>query len=130
MIMWLRSTKWGEYKGQPFLAMELLKGQSLEQRLQSEHRLPYRKAFEYGMQIANGLGAAHDQGIIHRDIKPANIWIEEPLGRIKILDFGLAMAGGVTDNLFSRDAVVGTPAYLRLNNAKVRRSMNAVIYTA
>ncbi len=102
----------GEYKGQPFLAMELLKGQSLEQRLQSEHRLPYRKAFEYGMQIANGLGAAHAQGIIHRDIKPANIWIEEPLGRIKILDFGLAMAGGVTDNLFSRDAVVGTPAYL------------------
>lgn len=102
----------GEYKGQPFLAMELLKGQSLDQRLQSEQRLPYRQAFEYGLQIANGLSAAHAQGIIHRDIKPANIWIEEPLGRVKILDFGLAMAGGVNDSLFSRDAVVGTPAYL------------------
>ncbi len=102
----------GEHKGQPFLAMELLKGESLEQRLQTVQQLPYREAFEYGRQIANGLAAAHQQGIIHRDIKPANLWLEQPQGRIKILDFGLAMAGGVTDSLFSRDAVVGTPAYL------------------
>jgi eukaryotic-like serine/threonine-protein kinase len=108
----------GEYTGTPFLAMELLKGHTFETIIQPKQRVSFDKVFEYAIQITRGLAAAHARGIIHRDIKPANIWIEEPGDRVKILDFGLALAGGPTDALSGHGNVVGTPGYLSPEQAQ------------
>src|SRR5947209_10388752 len=78
----------GTHEGSPYLITELLEGETLRARLR-ESALPQRKAIDYALQIAEGLAAAHEKGIVHRDIKPENIFITRD-GRAKILDFGLA----------------------------------------
>jgi serine/threonine protein kinase len=78
----------GQYQSTPFLVSELLEGEGLRQALE-RGSLPQRKAIEYGVQIAQGLAAAHEKGIVHRDLKPENLFVTKD-GRVKILDFGLA----------------------------------------
>ena len=78
----------GEYEGRPFIAMELLEGHTLKHRI-GEKPLEISEILEIGIQITNGLDAAHAKGIVHRDIKPANIFLLDS-GQVKILDFGLA----------------------------------------
>ena len=84
----------GEDRGVPFLAMEFLEGESLDDRLKRESRLPVKELLRIGREAAEGLSAAHQRGLIHRDIKPGNIWLEGERGRVKILDFGLARDDG------------------------------------
>jgi TolB-like protein/predicted Ser/Thr protein kinase len=110
----------GEYEGQPFLAMELLEGETLEQRL-SAQPLKVNEILELAIPIALALEAAHAKGIVHRDIKPANIFLTQERG-VKILDFGLAKverAGGPStaslvpaESLTAAGGVVGTVHYM------------------
>jgi len=97
--------EFGEHEGQPFLVMQLLEGKTLRELLEERRSsaasfntkpksagsssLPLTQALDLGIQIADGLNAAHQKGIIHRDIKPANIFVTTQ-GQAKILDFGLA----------------------------------------
>src|SRR4051812_16734748 len=72
----------------PYIVSELLEGNNLRQRL-SDSRLSMREAADYGLQIAQGIAAAHERLIVHRDLKPENLFLTHD-GRIKILDFGVA----------------------------------------
>jgi serine/threonine protein kinase len=79
-------------RGVPYMAMKLLLGETLEDRLNREGILPAEQILRIGQEIAEGLAEAHERGLIHRDVKPANIWLEEARDRVKIVDFGLALA--------------------------------------
>src|SRR5262249_38584095 len=105
----------------PYVVSELLEGESLRERL-DRGRIPYRKALEYGIHIADALAAAHAKGILHRDIKPGNVFITSE-GRVKLLDFGLAKVGKFEDETPNPDDPTasdvsasgtrpGTPGYM------------------
>jgi formylglycine-generating enzyme required for sulfatase activity len=102
----------GEDRGVPFIAMPLLKGETLAARLKREGALSVADSVRIGRQIAEGLVVAHEHGLIHRDIKPANIWLEARTGWVKIVDFGLARSAQSDVQLTEPGALVGTPAYL------------------
>ncbi|HVT66587.1 MAG TPA: protein kinase, partial [Trebonia sp.] len=102
----------GEDRGVPFLAMPLLKGESLERRVRRERRLPIPEVLRVGREIAEGLAAAHEQGLVHRDVKPGNVWLEGEKGRVKILDFGLARGAGDKAGLTQHGTILGTPSYM------------------
>ncbi|MCE9605663.1 MAG: serine/threonine protein kinase [Planctomycetia bacterium] len=102
--------KSGEH-GLPYIVMQLISGESLEQRLARDKKLPLREIVRIGMQAAHGLAAAHAQGLIHRDIKPGNILLEPPHDRVKLTDFGLARVE--EDVKLTRTGFVsGTPLYM------------------
>jgi eukaryotic-like serine/threonine-protein kinase len=101
-----------EDRGIAYLAMPLLKGSSLDKLLRHGMRLESGQILTIGREVALGLDAAHRQGLIHRDIKPANIWIEQEKGRVKILDFGLALPISEQTHLTQSGFILGTPYYM------------------
>ncbi|MCC9642900.1 serine/threonine protein kinase [Rhodopirellula sp. JC740] len=100
-----------EHNGLPYLVMPVVEGQSLQQRVERGGPLSPLETVRIATQIAEGLTAAHEQGLIHRDIKPANILLENGVERVQITDFGLARA--VDDASMTRSGVIaGTPQYM------------------
>lgn len=119
----------------PYLVMEYVVGQSLQEKLDKVGSLPVTEILRIGNQIAEGLAAAHKQGLIHRDIKPANILLENGVERVKITDFGLARA--VDDVTITKTGEVsGTPQYMspeqatgiRIDQRSDLFSLGAVLY--
>jgi hypothetical protein len=127
----------GEDRDIPYLAMEFLEGEPLNARLQRQPPLTLEEVVRIGREVAEGLAAAHESGLVHRDIKPGNLWLEarrrrasgdpaisgelsaQPRDgragggfRVKILDFGLARGVAEHTRLTGMGDIVGTPAYM------------------
>src|SRR5262249_18339262 len=132
-------------------------GESMDARLQQQGKLPIAAVLRIGREIALGLAAAHEQGLIHRDVKPSNIWLEARTDRVKILDFGLARPAAAptlpaatpsparapdqteshAPDLTHLGQIVGTPAYMSPEQVESRPldqrcdlfSLGCVLYT-
>jgi eukaryotic-like serine/threonine-protein kinase len=106
----------GQDRDVPYLALEFLHGETLERWRKRSGAPQAAEVLRLGREIAEGLAAAHRHGQIHRDIKPANIWLEVRPGvadrRVKVLDFGLALACSRDSRLTQQGMVVGTPGYI------------------
>jgi serine/threonine protein kinase len=103
----------GEYNEAHFIVMPLLRGQPLDKLLEQQKSLPQDEALRIAQEIAAGLVAAHEHPLhfIHRDIKPKNVFVEQPSGNVRILDFGLARAAADA-RLTRTGATLGTPSYM------------------
>lgn len=99
-----------EHQGRPLFAMELLRGETLAERLRKSGKLAFEEARRIARAIASALEAAHRRGVVHRDLKPENVFLTEA-GQVKLLDFGQARATGLS-KLTSKSAMMGTPGYL------------------
>jgi len=104
----------------PYLVMECIEGPSLQDKIERAGTLKLPEVLRIGTQIAEGLAAAHKQGLIHRDVKPANILLENGVERVKITDFGLARAAD--DVTITRPGEIsGTPQYMSPEQASGER---------
>ena len=101
----------GEHESSPFIAMEFIDGDSLEQVLRERKRLPLLEGLAIVEQLCAGLGYAHGHGVVHRDVKPANVLVR-PDGRVTIVDFGIARLADQTRQLTKTDTLLGTVHYI------------------
>ncbi len=99
----------GEDHGYFYIAMELVGGGSLEQRIRNQGRLPEEEVLRIGLEVAEGLRAAYKDGLLHRDVKPANILFTDT-GTAKVVDFGLAIFAGSADS--DNGEIWATPYYV------------------
>ncbi|HZW88863.1 MAG TPA: protein kinase, partial [Myxococcaceae bacterium] len=114
----------GSHEGAPYIVTELLQGETLRERM-SRGRVSVSQALDWGIQIAEGLAAAHQRGIVHRDLKPENVFLTRA-GHLKLLDFGIAKSAAVVTEprglleptlspqgyATATGAVLGTPGYM------------------
>jgi serine/threonine-protein kinase len=100
----------GEDEGRQFLVFELVEGRTLKEVLDEEGRLPVARALEIAIQVARGLGFAHEHGLVHRDVKPQNVILNGD-GRAKVTDFGIARSLEV-EGVTQSGAVLGTSNYI------------------
>jgi hypothetical protein len=122
----VRLLAFGEQDDQPYFAMELVRGKSLDQLLRSGRRFDWRETVAIAGEITRALKVAHDHGVVHRDLKPANLLIidaEEPAAagapRVKLADFGIAkLFGGVAHT--AQGNVIGTAEYMAPEQASGR----------
>ncbi len=126
-----------EANGLPYLVMPFAREPSLQKRIDESGPLTAVEVVRIGLQIASGLAAAHDQGLVHRDIKPANILLNDGIERLWITDFGVARA--LDDASMTQTGVIaGTPQYMSPEQARGEFvdqrsdlfSMGSVLYTA
>jgi eukaryotic-like serine/threonine-protein kinase len=102
----------GEDGGRPFIVMELVKGDTLQDRLRDGTRLSADETVAIGSAVLEALQTAHEHGLVHRDVKPSNVLLSDS-GHIKLADFGIAKALDTTDaGLTTTGQVIGTPRYL------------------
>jgi serine/threonine protein phosphatase PrpC len=125
-----------EDKSRPYLVMELLRGQTLRQVIQSMERLPVEHALDITARICEALEYLHGRDIIHRDMKPENIMLCDD-GSIRVMDFGIAKAAGLRRLTFTGfSAAMGTPDYMAPEQVKGKRgdartdiySLGAMLY--
>lgn len=126
-----------EAHGLPYLVMPYARGPSLQKRIDDGGPLSVAEVLRIGRQIAAGLNAAHEQGLVHRDIKPANILLNDGIERLLITDFGVARA--MDDASMTRTGVIaGTPQYMSPEQARGEAvdyrsdlfSLGSILYTA
>ena len=102
----------GEIEGRPYMAMELVEGETLADLLEKTRQLPIRDAVIIGLQLARALDYAHARGIVHRDIKPGNIMLLGSEHTVKVSDFGIAHMDDGDNQRTQVGAVLGTPQYM------------------
>ena len=126
-----------ESNGIPYLVMPYARGPSLQKRIDQSGPLMPVEVVRIGWQIASGLAAAHEQGLVHRDIKPANILLNEGIERLWITDFGVARA--IDDASMTQTGLIaGTPQYMSPEQARGETvdyrsdlfSLGSILYTA
>lgn len=110
--------------GTPFLVMELLDGESLEERLRKKHVLAPTAVLYIADKVLDVLASAHDKDIVHRDIKPANVYLTRD-GSVKVLDFGLARVRerSLKGSLTRTGMIVGTASYMPPEQARGKRDL-------
>ena len=109
----------GEHDGHPFLAMEYLEGEDLQQRLSGHVKMSIARKVDLAIDICEGLEYAHAHGVVHRDVKPANVFITTS-GQVKILDFGLARL--ITSQLTNSNMLMGTLNYMAPEQVRGERA--------
>ena len=110
-VVELEGAGFDEATGQPYIAMEWVQGVSLHDVLERLGKLSPAESIFLLKAVAEGLAAAHAEGVIHRDLKPSNV-IVTPQGGVKLIDFGLALSEDVTQRLTRRGYVVGTRSFI------------------
>lgn len=126
----------GAHHHPPYLVMPFIPGESLQQRLNRLGPLDVIDVLRIGQQVAEGLAAAHAQGLVHRDIKPGNILLERNVDRVLLTDFGLARAADDA-SLTQSGVIAGTPQYMSPEQARGENvdhrtdlfSLGTVMYT-
>lgn len=111
-----RIYEYGEDGPLRFISMELVEGETLKDALRRRGALPAAEAFETAIQVAEGLGAVHQAGVVHRDLKSANIMLDRT-GRIRVMDFGIAKREAEAGSAAS-GYVVGSPEYMSPEQAR------------
>ncbi|HET7745923.1 MAG TPA: protein kinase [Vicinamibacteria bacterium] len=117
----LRTHDFGEANGTPYISMEYLEGVTLKDLVRGKGALPVPVGLRIAKQMALGLEAAHQQGVVHRDIKPQNMLIIPETGDLKIMDFGIARVStvqGGDSGLTTAGTVMGTPDYMAPEQAQ------------
>ena len=113
----VRTVDFGESKGVFYLAMEIVEGGTLDQRLQVQHTIPERTALKIVRDLLGALQYAHEKGLVHRDIKPSNILFDRE-GKSKLSDFGLVKAAEPDPAFMTAGTTVGTPHYMAPEQAR------------
>jgi serine/threonine-protein kinase len=106
-----------EHQGWPFIVMQYIPGFSLLQRIEKKGPLNTCEVTRIGFQVAKGLAAAHNQGVVHRDVKPANVMLESTVDRAMVTDFGLARVADEA-SMTQSGIIAGTPQYMSPEQAK------------
>ncbi|MBK7642368.1 MAG: protein kinase [Planctomycetes bacterium] len=109
-----------QFEGSPAIAMELVRGETLEQVIKRGEKIPVRQAVRWTIELLEGLDAAHRAGVLHRDVKPSNCFVNED-GHVKVGDFGLSRSLDTDVQLTQSGAFLGSPLYAAPEQVKGRK---------